>query len=157
MSATPDARQRLSTRIDDTHRTLRVYLDRERPRRNRLSTVSIIGSGLAAVLTAGPAAGGTGFSHAVAGIFSLSDDSTVWRVLCLLAVIFSVAAALATNFATSRAVADRVSAAESCCAQLDGLAVSLDIGHINLNEAVKLYEQYMGRVSFVDGTAKHPG
>ncbi|GAB3569117.1 hypothetical protein GCM10027405_31780 [Arthrobacter alkaliphilus] len=30
-------------------------------------------------------------------------------------------------------------------------------GHINLNEAVKLYEQYTGRVSSVDGTAKDPG
>ncbi|MET3719180.1 MULTISPECIES: hypothetical protein [unclassified Arthrobacter] len=153
MSATPDARQRLSTRIDDKQQALRAYLARERPRRNRLSNISIIGSGLAAVLTAGPAVGGTGFSHAVAGIFALSEDSTVWRVLCLLAVISSVAAALATNFATSRGVADRVSAAETCCAQLDALAVSLDIGHIDLDEAVKLYQQYAGRVSFVDGTA----
>ncbi|MET3812301.1 hypothetical protein [Arthrobacter sp. UYEF3] len=150
MSEAPDARQLLSTRIDEKQQAVRAYLARERPRRNRLSNVSIVGSGLAAVLTAGPAVGGTGFTHAVAKLFSLGDDSIVWRVLCLLAVVLSVAAALATNFATSRSVADRVSAAETCNAQLEGLAVSLDIGHIDVDEAFKLYQQYAGQVPFVD-------
>lgn len=153
MSETQDARQRLSTRIGEKQKVLRAYLAKERPRRNRLSTVSIIGSALAALLTAGPAAGGTGFSNAVAGIFSLSDDSIVWRMLCLLAMISSVAAALATNFATSRAVADKISAAETCAVQLEGLAVSLDIGHVDIDEAAKLYQQYTGQVSFVEDTA----
>ena len=154
MSETPDARQRLSTRIDEKQQAIRAYLARERPRRNRLSNISIIGSGLAAALTAGPAVGGTGFTDAVAGLFSLSEDSIVWRVLCLLAVILSVAAALATNVATSRAVADRVSAAETSNAQLEGLAVSLDIGNIDVDEAVKLYQQYAGQVAFVDAASR---
>lgn len=150
MSESPDARQKLSDRIDEKQRAVRAYLARERPRRNRLSNVSIVGSGLAAALTAGPAVGGTGFTHATASLLSLSEDSIVWRVLCLLAVILSVAAALSTNFATSRSVADRVSAAETCSAQLESLAVSLDIGHIDVDEAVKLYQQYAGQVPFVE-------
>ncbi|WP_285245763.1 hypothetical protein [Pseudarthrobacter sp. fls2-241-R2A-127] len=153
MSETPDVRQRLSTRIDEKQQALRAYLAKERPRRNRLSTISIIGSAVAALLTAGPAAGGSGFSNAVADIFSLGDDSVVWRVLCLLAMIFSVAAALATTFATSRAVADKVSAAETCAVQLAGLSVSLDIGRVDIDDAVKLYQQYTGLVSFVEDTA----
>ena len=72
-------------------------------------------------------------------------------VLCLLAVICSVAAALATNFATSRSLADRVSAAETSSAQLEGLQVALNFGHIEIDEAVKLYQQYSTQVPFVEG------
>jgi len=97
MEEPADTRQRLSERIDQKQRAIRSYIGRERPRRNRLSNISSVGSALAAALTAGPAVGGTGFTEAVRGIFSLDDDSIVWRFLCLAAVIFSVAAALATT------------------------------------------------------------
>lgn len=152
MDETSDTRQRLSNRIDQKQRDLQSYLGRERPRRTRLASISIVGSALAASLTAGPAVGGTGFTEAVANIFNLADDSIVWRGLCLLAVICSVAAALATNFATSRSVADRVSAAETASAQLEGLQVSLNFGHIDIDEAVKLYQQYATQVAFVEAS-----
>ena len=150
MDETSDTRQRLSSRIDEKQKDLRSYLGRERPRRNRLANISIVGSATAAALTAGPAVGGTGFTNAVAEFFNLSDDSIVWRGLCLLAVIASIAAALATNFATSRSVADRVSAAETASAQLEGLQVALNFGHIEIDEAVKLYQQYATQVAFVE-------
>ena len=152
MDETSDTRQRLSNRIDQKQRDLQSYLGRERPRRTRLAGISIVGSALAAAFTAGPAVGGTGFTNAVAAAFNLSDDSIVWRGLCLLAVIWSVAAALATNFATSRSVADRVSAAETASAQLEGLQVSLNFGHIDIDEAVKLYQQYATQVAFVEAS-----
>ena len=150
MDETSDTRQRLSTRIDAKQKDLQSYLGRERPRRTRLANISIVGSALAAAFTAGPAVGGTGFTNAVAELFNLSDDSIVWRGLCLLAVIASIAAALATNFATSRSVADRVSAAETASAQLEGLQVALTFGHIEIDEAVKLYQQYATQVAFVE-------
>ena len=152
MDETSDTRQRLSTRIDAKQKDLQSYLGRERPRRTRLANISIVGSALAAAFTAGPAVGGTGFTNAVAELFNLSDDSVVWRGLCLLAVIASIAAALATNFATSRSVADRVSAAETASAQLEGLQVSLNFGHIEIDEAVKLYQQYSTQVAFVEAS-----
>lgn len=151
MDESSDPRQRLSSRIDEKQQAIRSYLGKERPRRTRLANISIVGSALAAALTAGPAVGGTGFTSAVAEIFNLSDDSIVWRVLCLLAVICSVAAALATNFATSHSLADRVSAAETSSAQLEGLQVALSFGHIDIDEAVKLYQQYSTQVPFVEG------
>jgi MFS family permease len=150
MDETSDTRQRLSTRIEEKQRAIRAYLGRERPRRTRLANTSIVGSALAAAFTAGPAVGGTGFTNSVAELFNLSDDSVVWRGLCLLAVICSVAAALATNFATSHSLADRVSAAETCSAQLEGLQVALNFGHIEIEEAVKLYQQYATQVAFVE-------
>lgn len=77
MEESADTRQRLSERIDQKQQAIRSYLGRERPRRNRLSNVSIVGSALAAALTAGPAVGGTGFTEAVQGIFNLEEDSVV--------------------------------------------------------------------------------
>lgn len=150
MDESPETRQRLSDRIQQKQETIRSYLGRERPRRNRLSNISIVGSALAAMVTAGPAAGGTGFTEAVQGIFSLGDDSVVWRFLCLAAVILSVAAALATNFANSHALTDRVSAAETTNAQLEGLQDTLDFGHIPIDDALKLYQQYVTQIPFVD-------
>lgn len=150
MDETSDPRQRLSARIEEKQLAVRTYLSRQRPRRVRLANISIVGSALAAALTAGPAVGGTGFTNGVAELFSLSDDSLVWRVLCLLAVILSIAAALSTNFATSHSLADRVSAAETCSAQLEGLQVALTFGHIEIEEAVKLYQQYTTQVAFVE-------
>jgi hypothetical protein len=150
MDDSADTRQRLSDRIDQKQQAIRTYLGRERPRRNRLSNISIVGSALAAMLTAGPAVGGTGFTEAIQGIFNLQEDSVVWRFLCLAAVIFSVAAALATNFANSRALGEKVSAAESANAQLEGLQLSLNFGNLAVADALKLYQQAVAPVAFVD-------
>jgi hypothetical protein len=150
MDESPDTRQLLSARIEQKQQAVRSYLGRERPRRNKLSNVSVVGSALAAMLTAGPAFGGTGFTEALKGVFSLGDDSIVWRVLCLFAVLLSVAAALSTNFANSHSIADRVSAAETANAQLEGLRDTLSFGHIDTGEALKLYQQYVAQVAFVD-------
>jgi hypothetical protein len=76
----------------------------------------------------------------------------VWRSLCLAAVVLSVTAALATNLATSQALADKVSAAETCNAQLEGLNVALNFGRIDVDEAVQLYQQYVTPVAFVEDT-----
>ena len=154
MEESADTRQRLSERIDQKQQAIRSYIGRERPRRNRLSNISIVGSALAAMLTAGPAVGGTGFTEAIQGIFSLQEDSIVWRFLCLAAVIFSVAAALATNFANSRALGEKVSAAESANAQLEGLQLSLNFGNLAVPDALKLYQQAVAQVAFVDDVSR---
>lgn len=146
-----DTRQLLADRIEQKQQAVRFYLGRERPRRNRLSSISVMGSTLAATLTAGPAFGGTGFTNALQAVFSLSSDSIVWRVLCLGAVLLSVASALATNLANSQSIADRVSAAETASAQLEGLRDALSFGQISTQDALKLYQQYIGQVAFVDG------
>jgi hypothetical protein len=153
MDETADTRQLLASRIEQKQDAVRSYLGRERPRRNRLSNTSILGSALAAMLTAGPAFGGTDFTEAVQALFSLESSSVVWRVLCLGAVLLSVAAALATNFANSHSLADRVSAAETCRAQLEGLQDTLNFGDIAIDDALKLYQQYVAQVAFVDDVA----
>lgn len=145
-----EARQKLSERIGEQEAAIRAYLRRERPRRNRLLNLSVWGSVLAAILTAGPAFGGTRFTSAVQGVFSLQESSAVWQILCLSAVLLSGTAALATNLASSHSVAARVTAAETCNAQLGALQVALDLGYLDPEDALKLFQQYVTQVSFID-------
>jgi hypothetical protein len=65
-------------------------------------------------------------------------------------VILSVGAGLATNFANSQALAEKVSAAETAIAQLEGLQLSLNFGHLALDEAAMLFKQYVSHVTFMD-------
>lgn len=145
-----EARQKLSERIGEQEAAIRAYLRRERPRRNRLLNLSVWGSVLAAILTAGPAFGGTRFTSAVQVVFSLQESSAVWQILCLSAVLLSGTAALATNLASSHSVAARVTAAETCNAQLGALQVALDLGYLDPEDALKLFQQYVTQVSFID-------
>lgn len=145
-----DARQRLSENIEHRQSTIKLFLRQERPRRNRLATTGVVGSALAAGFTAGPAFGGTKFAAGVQGALSLEQSSIVWQVLCLAAMLTSVVAAVSTNLANSHSVAARVSAAETCNAQLEGLQTALNFGRLPLVDAIQLYQQYTTQVAFVD-------
>lgn len=143
------ARRELSARIEERRGTIRNFLRRARPRRTRLTNISILGSSLAAAFTVGPAAGGTRFTEAVKNLFGLTDDSVVWRVLCLAAVLLSLAAAVATNLANSANLAAQVSAAEACLGELEGLQLSLSLGNVPLEDVIQAYRQAIAKVSFL--------
>ncbi|MCU1572480.1 MAG: hypothetical protein JWO93_562 [Micrococcaceae bacterium] len=150
MDEDSELRRDLSERVQARRDSISVYLLRARPRRNRLANLSVVGSALAALLTAGPAVGGEPFASSVQGRLGLPDDSVVWRILCLAALIFSLLAAIATNLSNSRDMATRVSAAETCSAELEALQTSLQFGQLPVAEAVKLYQQYVTKIPFVD-------
>jgi hypothetical protein len=145
-----EARQRLTENIEQRQSAIKVFLRRARPRRNRLATTSVVGSALAAGFTAGPAFGGTKFAEGVQGALTLDQSSIVWQGLCLAAMLMSVVAAVSTNLANSHSVAARVSAAEACNAQLEGLQTALTFGRLPVEDAVQLYQQYTTQVAFVD-------
>jgi hypothetical protein len=153
MGTEAEDRQKLSETIEARRQDIRSFLRTARPRQNRLVNISVIGSALAAAFTVGPAAGGTKFTEGVQALLALPSDSTVWRALCLGAVVLSVVAALATNLANSHGTAAKVSAAETCRAELEGLQVALNFGHIPIDDAVQLYQQYLAKVSFLDEPA----
>ena len=77
-------RQDLTRQIDQRRDDIRAFLRHARPRRNRLTTVSIVASAVVAALTAGPGFGQDTFNAAVASIFSLSNPAIVWQVICVL-------------------------------------------------------------------------
>ncbi len=148
-----EARQKLTENIEQRQSSIKRFLRRERPRRNRLTTTSVVGSALAVGFTAGPGVGGPSFAAGVQGALTLEQSSIVWQVLCLAAMVMSVVAAVTTNLANSHSVAEKVSAAEACNTQLEGLQTALTFGHLPLEDAVQLYQQYTAQVSFVDDVA----
>jgi hypothetical protein len=145
-----EARQKLAENIRHRRSCIKLFLRQQRPRRNRLTMASVVGSALAATLTAGPALGGTTFATGVQGALDVEQSSVVWQVLCLGAMLASIVAAISTNLANSHSVAEKVTAAEASYVQLEGLQTALDLGRLPLEDALQLYQQYTAHVAFVD-------
>jgi hypothetical protein len=143
---TEDMREELLGQIAHRRTSIDEWLRVNRPRSSRLSTVSIISSALAAVFVAGPALGGEQFTGSAADALSLDTGAPVWRFLCVLGLIASVVAAVTTNLHKSQDLAARITAAESCDADLEGLQTLLRFGRISTEEAVDLYKGYVGRL-----------
>ena len=150
---TEDMREELLGQIAHRRTSIDEWLRVNRPRSSRLSTVSIISSALAAVFVAGPALGGEQFTGSAADALSLDTGAPVWRFLCVLGLIASVVAAIATNLHKSQDLAARITAAESCDADLEGLQTLLRFGRISTEEAVDLYKGYLARIPHVDEPA----
>jgi hypothetical protein len=149
--AETDERRQLLARIKAKRASVRAFVRQLEPLGDRETNVSIICSAVAAVLTAGPAIGGTSFTGAIQGAFALHDDAPVWRLLCLTAMAVSVVAAISTNLYKSHDVAGRLSKAEACNAGLEGLETLVEFGQIQLGDALKLYQQYVAGVPFIPG------
>lgn len=144
--------QRLLNRIKNRRETLDAYLRSARPRAERLTRVSIVSSALAAALTAGPAVGGQRFVDRVATSLELEGSESVWRPLCLLAMVVSITAAISTNLSKSKNTEARIVSAEATNAELEGLQALIEFDQVSLEDAVKLYQQYVARVPFVAET-----
>jgi hypothetical protein len=154
-----DVRTDLLQRVASRRADVQAYLRAERPRSHRRATFTIVLSTLAAVSTAGPAVGGESFAGGIQRALGLPSDSIVWRVLCLVALLVSVGAAILTNLDKSH---DRVAAlagVEAVDGELAGLAVLLEFGQLSVQDAVKLYQQYTSKIAFIpDGAvASVPG
>ena len=80
----------------------------------------------------------------------LVTNSIVWQLLCLAALVVSVGAAVLTNIAKSQDSEARLSTVEAVNAELEGLASLLHYGHLSLEDAVKLYQQYTAKIPFVE-------
>ena len=154
MSDQGDAAQ-LVRRIRARRRMVDDYLRSARPRADRLTWVSIVSSALAAALTAGPAVGGGRFTGEVSEALELAGGpAAVWRPLCVLAMVVSIVAAISANLAKARNAESRIISAEACNAELEGLLTLVEFRQLPLDEAVKLYQQYVTRIPFVPDAAR---
>lgn len=143
-------RRELIARIEQRRATIREYVRKFRPRGHRLANLSIVCSALAAAMVIGPAAGGDSFAGRVQSDLSLSSSSVVWRTLCLGALLVSVAAAILTSLNKSQDLSARVSAAESCSVDLEGLQNLLEFSDLSVDDGVKLYQHYLAKIPFVE-------
>jgi hypothetical protein len=145
-----DLRLALAARIEARRVAVQAFLRENRPRIHRRANLAILLSALAAVFTAGPAAGGETFAGTVQQALGLSSDSSVWRTLCLAALLVSVGAAILTNLNKSQDVVAQLAAAEAANIEFEGLTTQLRFGHLSVDDAVKLYQQYSGKIPFVE-------
>lgn len=144
-----DMAQKLLERIKGRRASIYAYVHEMEPRGDRLTNMSVVCSALVTALTAGPALGGTQFTEAIQALIRLPDDAPVWRVLCLAAVILSIVAAISTNLYKSHDVASRLAKAQASGALLEGLETAIEFGQLSLQDATKLYQQYIAEVAFI--------
>ncbi|MGY1679346.1 hypothetical protein [Geodermatophilus sp. SYSU D01176] len=144
-----DTRAGLIDTIRDRRRAIEAYVHEKEPASTRLSTISIISSSMAAALTLGPAAGGPTFAERVQGGLDLGQSSTVWRVLCLGAVVVSVTAAVSANLNKAQDLRSRIGAAEAAGVMLDGLRTRLEFGRLSVQDAAQQYQDILASIPFV--------
>lgn len=143
-------RRDLMARIEARRAAVHAFLRDSRPRTRRLANLTIVLTSLAAAFTAGPAVGGQTFADSVQKSLGLPSDATVWRTLCLGALVVSIGAAVLTNISKSQDAAGKLSTAEAAGAELEGLATLLHFGRLPLEDGVKLYQQYTAKIPFVE-------
>jgi hypothetical protein len=149
-------RRDLLWQIEARRASIQAYLRDHRPRTRRRATITVVLSSLAALFTAGPALGGEPFAQSVQDSLGLASDSYVWRTLCLLALLVSIGAAVLTNLGKAQDDVARLSSAEAANTELEGLAGLMHFGRLSLEDGVKLYQQYIVKIPFVDDQAGVP-
>jgi hypothetical protein len=128
-----------------------TYLRKIRPVSNRLTNISIIGTAITAALMAGPAFGGVPFAKAVQnGLPFFADSSGVWRMLCFAALIVSVVTAISVNLNKSHNLSSRISTAEACNVDLEGLSALIEFGELSVKDGVKVYRQLISKIPFIE-------
>jgi hypothetical protein len=150
MADDTDLRRDLLWRIEARRGSIQAFLRAHRPRTRRRATITVVLSSLAALFTAGPALGGEPFAESVQDSLGLASDSYVWRTLCLLALVVSVGAAVLTNLGKAQDDVARLSSAEAANTELEGLSGLMQFGHLSVEDGVKLYQQYIVKIPFVD-------
>jgi hypothetical protein len=143
-------RRDLLWRIEARRASIQAYLRERRPRTRRVATITIVLSSLAALFTAGPALGGEPFAQSVQNALGLASDSYVWRTLCFLTLLVSIASAILVNLSKASDDVAKLSSAEAANTELEGLTGLLQFGRVSLEDGVKLYQQYIVKIPFVD-------
>jgi hypothetical protein len=126
-----------------------AWLSRMRPRKRRLLNVTLIGGGVSALLTAGPALGGKPFADWLTSALGL--ESPAWRLLCGAAAASSCAAAIATQILKANGLEENVSKAQACGARLEVLELALEAGQIDAKTGLEEYARCAESVAFLQG------
>jgi hypothetical protein len=146
-----EQQQMLLERIAYRRHDLDGYLRRARPRSERMAVVTIVSSAVAATLTAGPALGGKPFTDSLT--LAMNLDAPIWRPLCFVAMIASVIAVIAANLSRSRNAEAHILNAEVCNSELEGLQTLLEFHQVPMKQAVKMYQEAVAKVPFVEDEA----
>lgn len=136
--------RRVRTKREDVDR----YLAAARRHRSRLVQVTIVAGSIAAGLTAGPALGGKPLADRITDAFGL--DTPAWQILCLAAMLCSLAATIATQLHKSNNYEEHIVRAQDVRAALEALDFGIISGHLSRHEAMSRYLKCVESASFID-------
>jgi hypothetical protein len=126
------------------------YLRAVGARRSRMVTLTIVAAAISTLLTGPIALGGQPLANWLAATFELT--SSVWRILCALAALCSLTAAVATQLVTSKNYEERIVRAQEVNATLEMLEVAITLNHLNQHEAASQYLKIIENSSFIEAT-----
>jgi len=143
-----DALGTLEQRIQAKREDVEQYLAAACRHRGRLVQVTIIAGSIAAALTAAPALGGKPLADRLTQVSGV--DTPAWQILCLAAMLCSLAATIATQLHKSHNYEDRIVRAQDIRATLEALDVGIMAGRFNYHEAANQYLKCIESASFID-------
>jgi hypothetical protein len=150
MSETIDTREKLQQRIHEKQAQIQAFLSKVEPRSTLLIVASIVCSGVAALLTAGPAAGGPSLTKAITEALGTAPDTAPsWRLLCAAATVFSFLGTTTLAIYKVQDLANKVAKSQAANARLEALETSLETTDISMQKATDQYIQILQEVSFV--------
>ena len=134
---------------------IETYLRLAASRRRLLMNTTILAGTLAAALTAAPALGGKSFADWLTSVFSLS--SPAWQLLCGVASLCSVAAAVATQLLKSHNIEERITCAQGARVKIEMLELGIKSGLITPADAAGDYIKCIGDIAFIQGPLRSLG
>lgn len=135
LSPQPPAPDRLLSELRLQRDLLARFLRRNQPRQQRLSTLAVAASSLAALLTAAPALGGPSFTTELTQLLGLQGPS--WRLLCAAAALLSALASTCSQLLQGSRLEEKVSRCQSAMARLDALELGLELGQFGRDYAAE--------------------
>ncbi|QBE66247.1 hypothetical protein [Pseudoduganella lutea] len=139
----PDERVAFMTIVRARRLAVARLAENLRRRDSSLTLLSVIASAVAAVLTAGPAVGGPDLTRALG---SAGPDTPSWRILCGVASICSLLAAVATNWHRQGDVASRLARCQAGAARLEALELQVAFQGTPLADATAEYGRIIGEL-----------
>jgi hypothetical protein len=102
---------------------------------------------VSAALTAAPALGGQSLTAWLTKTFELTLP--IWQLLCLGAMMCSIAATIATNMAKSHETTTRLMQAQACDAKLEGLETLVEMRKVDIGDASEQYTRALTDIPFI--------
>jgi hypothetical protein len=151
-AAADDTDNGLISRVETKRAEVERYLRTMTTRRHRLVTLTIVAAALATLLTAPAALGGKSMSDWLNETFQLTTTFPAWRMLCLLAALCSLTAAIATQLHASKNYEHHIARAQEIKCRLEMLEVAIDLDHFSQHEAASQYLKIIENTDFIEPT-----
>ena len=112
--------------------------------------MTIVAAAIATLLTSSVALGGKDVTTWLTETFKLASTFPSWRILCALAAVCSLTAAVATQLHTSQNYEEHIARAQEVRASLEALEVAIASHHLGEHEATSQFLRAIEDTSFIE-------